>query len=902
VLPAESGELAPGTRLGPYEIVSPLGAGGMGEVYRARDPRLGRDVAIKVLPAHLTDDLELRARFEREARSVAALNHPNICALYDVGREGDRDFLVMELLDGETLAARLQRGALATPEVLKIGGQIADALDRAHRQGLVHRDLKPGNIMLTRQGAKLLDFGLARPGLPAAAPPGSSRAGVRPLTPSTPTMSSPLTMAGTIVGTFEYMAPEQLEGREADARSDLWAFGAVLYQMATGRRAFEGASQARLIAAILTTEPKPISELVPLAPPALDRLVRACLAKDPEERIQTAHDVKLQLRWIEEGGSQAGVPVSVAATRRRHERVAWIAAAVATLVAAALGAWILTHPAPPRQTTRFTIAPAPGARAFLWPRLSPDGRTLAYLAADSTGARRIHVRRLDTVESVVLAGTEDAGRPFWSPDGTQLAFVADGKLKKMSAAGGPIQLVTQAPGRWDGSWGSDGTILLDGGTGDTLVAVSSAGGAPRPASRLDRSHNEADHAWPSFLPDGKRFLFCARRWGLLDHIKLGRLGSFDASVVDSCDSRVEYVAPGYILYARSGTLYARRFDLGSGTCRGEAIPVAENLGNLANSGDFSGSLTGTIAFRAHGGEGDARREIVLVDRAGRVLETIVRRGAIRDIALSPDGTRLAYSLADAPTTAHDIWVRDLRRGTTSRLTFDPADDILPVWSPDGREIAFSSQREGSFRTYIKGAGGVGAERKLPGQSGGPQGPAAWSAAIGRLAIGKLGESWDLVTMTPGDSSSPIVISGSPRVEEVQASFSPDGRWVALTSFDSGRPEIYVQSYPEPGSRYQISASAGRDPEFRADGRELFYRTLGDSVMSVPVTIGETFEWGVPRSLFVARAPFGLLVWSLIDATADGQRFVLLREAGEHVHAPITVVVGWAAEADRAERR
>src|SRR5687768_6367269 len=297
----------------------------MGEVYRARDPRLGRDVAVKVLPSHLIEDADLRARFEREARSVAALNHPHICALYDLGREGDRDFLVMELLDGETLAARLERGALPTPEVLKIGGQIADALDRAHRQGLVHRDLKPGNIMLTRQGAKLLDFGLARPGVPANAPPGSSRAGVRPLTPSTPTMSSPLTMAGTIVGTFEYMAPEQLEGGEADARSDLWAFGAVLYQMATGRRAFEGGSQARLIAAILTSEPRPISELVPLAPPALDRLVRACLAKDPEERIQTAHDVKLQLRWIDEGGSLAGVPAPVAASRRRHERMAWLA-------------------------------------------------------------------------------------------------------------------------------------------------------------------------------------------------------------------------------------------------------------------------------------------------------------------------------------------------------------------------------------------------------------------------------------------------------------------------------------------------------------------------------------------------------------------------------------------------
>ena len=898
VEPAPPGELLPGTRLGPYEIVAPLGAGGMGEVYRARDTRLGREVAVKVLASHLVDDAELRARFEREARSVAALNHPHICALYDVGREGDREYLVMELLEGETLAARLLRGALPAPEVLRIGTQIADALDRAHRQGLIHRDLKPGNVMLTKQGAKLLDFGLARPAMPGTVP-GSSV--IRTVTPSTPTMSGPLTQAGAIVGTFQYMAPEQLEGGEADARSDLWALGAVLYQMATGRAPFEGASQARLIASILTIEPKPISELVPLAPPALDRLVRACLAKDPDDRIQTAHDVKLQLRWIEEGGSQAGVPAPVAAARRRHERLAWIVAGAAVIAAIAIGAWAWTRPRPRPQVVRFEIGPPAGARAFLWPRLSPDGTRIAYLASDSTGARRIHIRRLDTVQPIVLAGTEAAGRPFWSSDGTHLAFMVDGNLKKVSASGGPLQLVAEASGRFDGSWGMD-TILLDGGATDTILAVAASGGEIRPATRLDRALNEVGHAWPSFLPDGRRFLFTARRGANLDLIKLGKVGSFDATVVDSCDSRVEYVAPGYLLYARAGTLYARRFDLASGKCRGEAIPVAENLGNLSNSGDFSGSLTGTIAFRSHGGEAGATNRIVQVDRTGRVLRS-GDEGNYEEIALSPDGTRVAFSRRDRGPKS-DLWVHDLRRGTTSRLTFGPENDIMPVWSPDGTEIAYSSEKSGVYRTYIKAASGVGAERLIPGQVGGPHGPTAWSAVHGRLGLMLIAPSgsWDLKTLAAGDSAAAIDVATSSSWDEGQLTFSPDGRWVAYLTAESGRPEVYVQSYPQPTARFQVSTNGGRDPEFRADGRELFYRTLDDTLMAVPLTPGETFEWGIAKPLFGTGARFGFLVVSVIEASPDGQSFFVVRERSGNSLAPITVVTDWVSEAERAGRR
>jgi Tol biopolymer transport system component len=895
----EAGALAAGSRLGPYEILAPLGAGGMGEVYRARDTRLGRDVAVKVLPAHLTGDAELQARFEREARSVAALNHPHICALYDVGREGEREYIVMELLEGETLAARLARGALPTADVLRLGTQIADALDRAHRQGLVHRDLKPGNIMLTRQGAKLLDFGLARPLAPGG-PPGSSAA--RPPTPSSPTMTGPLTAAGSIVGTFQFMAPEQLEGHEADARSDVWALGAVLYQMATGRPAFEGASQARLFAAILTVEPKPISELVPLVPPGLDRLVRACLAKDPDERIQTAHDVKLQLRWIEEGGSQAGVPLPVAAARLRHERLAWGLVAALSVVALALAAWTFTRPAPRRQTVRFAI-PAPAeARLFIWPRLSPDGSTIAFLSSDSAAVSRIHLRPLHSLETTSLPGTENAGRPFWSPDGKALAFMVGDKLKKIAAGGGALELVAEAPNRFDGSWGADGVILLDGGPSDSLLAVSSSGGEMRPATRIDRARGEAGHAWPSFLPDGKRFLFTARGFSRrLDEIRLGRLGSFDTQLVDSCDSRVEYVAPGYLLYARSGTLYARRFDLASGKAKGEPFPLVENLGNLANSGDFSGSLTGTIAFRARAG--GAIERIVVVDRAGRVIEQVGGEGNYSEIAPSPDGTRLVFSLVDERNGRPDLWVRDLRRGTTSRLTFDPEFDDWPVWSPDSREIAYSSHRDGLPMIYLKSASGVGTERRLPGQGRTPHGADSWNARVNRIAVSaQAGEGWEIKAFAPHDSLAPILIAAARQHVQYQGRFSPDGRWVALTSQESGRPEIYVQSFPEATGRWQVSTGGGRDPEWRADGRELFYRSTSDTVMSVAITPGETFEWNTPLPLFAAGAPTGFLVTSGWKPAPDGQRFYVIREARTNAPAPITVIVDWAAEAARVRRR
>ena len=483
--------LTAGTRLGPYEIVSPLGAGGMGEVYLARDTRLARDVAIKVLPAHLADTPDARARFEREARAVSSLNHPNICTLYDVGRapgeagSGGVDFLVLERIEGETLASRLTRGPLPIEDAIRLGLQIADALDRAHRSGIVHRDLKPGNIMLTKSGAKLLDFGLARP---TAVTTGAGTASLAP------TLTTPLTAEGSIVGTFQYMAPEQLEGKESDPRTDLWAFGAVLYQSITGKPAFEGRSQASLIAAILERQPPAISTIAPLAPPALDRLVRACLAKDPEERIQTAHDVKLQLQWIAEGGSQAGVPAPVAARRRSREQLAWVGAALALLAAGTFAALWISKPQPPNEVLRYAVTLPAGQRMMSWPKLSPDGKLLAFAALDSAGAARIWLRPLDAFVANPIPGTEGAGRPFWSLDGRSIAFVADNKLKKMAVSGGPAVLIADVGNRVDGSWGKT-AILLDGGTSDSILAVPLGGGAPQPATRIYREQGEAGQTW-----------------------------------------------------------------------------------------------------------------------------------------------------------------------------------------------------------------------------------------------------------------------------------------------------------------------------------------------------------------------------------------------------------------------
>jgi len=652
-----------GTRLGPYQILAPIGAGGMGEVYRARDTRLDRTVAIKALPAHLAANPELRQRYEREARAVSSLNHPHICVLYDIGQQDGIDFLVMEYLEGETLAARLAQGPLPLDQTLRYAIQIADALAQAHRQSVFHRDLKPGNIMLTRTGSKLLDFGLARIG--------PSRQGSKP---DAPTVSEGLTQKGAILGTFQYMAPEQLEGKDADGRSDIFAFGAVLHEMATGRKAFVGSSQASLIAAILKEDPPPVSQLQPLTPPGLDRSVRKCLAKDPELRWQTAADLKDELEWIA-GGAAAPVVLPGA---DRWKRLPWVAAAM-LLVVAVLGwaLYALRAPAAHQPIYRLTVLPPPGTtvgsdyRSFF--ALSPDGRLLAFVAA-AQGRTQLYLRPLDSADARPLPGTDGASYPFWSPDSQHLGFFADRKLKKVSASGaGPPQVICDAPYNRGGAWNRDNVILFAPNPGSVLHRVSAFGGQPTPLTKLNTKLREDAHYWPQFLPDGRRFLFFARStppessaiaFGALDrdspHTRLDHSGPMAV-----------YAAPGYLLLVTEGTLVARRFYEQRLQIESDATPVVSGVGSAIFVGRafFSVSENGVLAYRS--GEIDERR-LTWFGRAGQTLGVLAAAGAYRRFRLSPDQRRLAAEIIDPQTGAPDIWAIDIARGISRGSPFPRA--------------------------------------------------------------------------------------------------------------------------------------------------------------------------------------------------------------------------------------
>jgi Tol biopolymer transport system component len=881
--------LAPGTSLGPYQIVAALGAGGMGEVYRARDTRLGRDVAIKVLSSHLTEHPEVRARFEREAKAISSLNHPNICTLHDVGHQDGVDFLVMELVEGEALDARIAQGPLPPDQVLRVGMEIADALDRAHRQGLVHRDLKPSNVMLTRSGAKLLDFGLARTtGL--GQPTDLSRS---------PTMTRPLTTEGTIVGTFQYMAPEQLEGGEADARSDLWALGVVLYEMATGRKAFQGKSQASLISSIMKDEPRPIAELQPLSPPGLDRLVRACLAKDPDERLQTAHDLKLQLRWVAEGGSQAGVPAPVAARRRDRERLAWlfaVAFGVALVAVTALSFFRRGHPEA-RQAIRFEVPVPPATRSMQWPRISPDGRTLAFLASDSTGKTSIWVKPMNSLAANPLPGTENAGRPFWSPDSRYLAYFSGDQLKKIAVAGGPPQLICEARAGFDGTWGSRDVILFDGSSGDSIRQVSSAGGPPTAATSFGRSRGEIEHSWPCFLPDGRHFLYnaTARSSGgpAGDALMVGTLGSKQTIEVGHVSSRVDYAPSGHVLYVSEGTLMARPFDPHRLRFTGEPFPVAERVTVMgAGRANFSVSSTGELVMMT--GTGSASGRLVWVDRSGRELGQEGDPGEYRDLALAPDGTRLAYGLFDSRANNRDLWVRDLRRGVASRLTFDPGDENWPTWSPDGKRIAYglSTTIGGRSTILAKPADGSGAADTLC-RFEGAAGPEDWSRDGKTILLTDFEHGPDVWMLSAGEREArPLIAEPSAQRD---ARLSPDGRWLAYGSGESGRTEVFVRPFPGPGGKWQISTRGGFQPCWRGDGRELFYRDEDDAVWAVGIDPGPPFSAGAPTRLFQRAMTGGGFSRNRMVVTADGQRFLINAANETRQRQGFTVVLDWTAE-------
>ncbi len=829
--------LTAGSRLGPYEIVSPLGAGGMGEVYRARDTRLGRDVAVKVLPQHLADTPEARARFEREAKAISSLNHPNICTLHDVGRHEDTDFLVMELVEGETLTERIARGPLPPEEAMRLGVQVADALDKAHRQGLVHRDLKPGNIMLTRSGAKLLDFGLAR------------ATGLAPTVTdlsSSPTMSPSLTAEGMIVGTFMYMSPEQLEGKEADVRSDLWALGVVLYESVTGRKAFSGKSQASLIGAIMHTQPPALSGISELAPPGLERLVNACLAKDPDERIQTAHDVKLQLQWILEGGSQAGVPAPVAAKRRGRERALVLATASSVMAMLVMGGWLALKPRHAPQMMRFEIAPPTTVQFLDAPRISPDGQFLAYNATDSLGVSRIWLRPMESLEAQQLQGTEGAKRPFWSPDSRFLGFIAGGKLKKVAVNGGPPVVLCDAPTGADGSWGRKDVILFDGAQADPILRVSAAGGVAAPVAWVDSARTVVQVGWPEILPDGRHFLFLAM--GARSTLCVGDIDSKKVVEVGPCESQMKFVPPDMLLFSRGGTLVTQHFDTRSYRLRGEPVPVAEKVSaDAIGTSEFGASDNGILVYstkRAQGGR------LVQLDRTGHLLKTLAAPTTLLHIALSPDGRHIAMRARDNMARGRDIWLTEIARDISTRFTFEPTNENYPVWAPDGKSILYNSDAPGAAGLHLKQLSGTGEDVVILPWTHGEAVPQCWSRdgqeVFFTVAADKTQDDIWVLRMTGDRKATPFLNSAA---SEGMAALSPDGRYLAYASNESGHDEVYVQSYPDRKEKWQASTKGGTEPQWSADGKQLYYMAADQQLTVIPIRTTPAFDLGLPQALF-----------------------------------------------------
>jgi Tol biopolymer transport system component len=888
--------ITPGQRLGPYEIVAPLGAGGMGEVYRARDTRLDRTVAIKVLPPDSAGRAGLRERFEREARAVSNLNHPHICALYDVGQEDGLAYLVMEYVEGETLSARLDRGPMGLEELLRCGIQIADALETAHRGGFIHRDLKPGNVMLARSGTKLLDFGLAKSLAPDA--PGES------LTVAL-TATSPLTQEGTIVGTFQYMAPEQIEGEPVDARTDIFAFGLILYEMATGRRAFEGKTRAGLIASVLKETPRSMAEMAPTTPPALERLVRICLAKEPADRWQTMHDVALQLRFIAEAGSQAGVPAPVAARRRMGQRV-WKAAALALLLTSAGLGFLLWRNLPGRPPVIRAFIPPPEKAAYQFvgtgfgtPAVSPDGRRLAFVARREDGTTLLYVRPLDSIKALPLSGTEGATCPFWAPDSRTLGFFATGKLRKIDASGGPPLSLADAPTGRGGTWNRDGVIVFCPDQGGALFKVSAAGGPVSPATRLDEARGESTHRWPQFLPDGRHFLYFARIVQRDEHngIRIGSLDGKDDRFLLNTESNAAY-AGGHLLYGRESTLMAQPFDLRSLALTGDPFAVADGIQvDFAFSQmTYSVSDSGVLVYQT--GESASGSRLTWFDRSGKPAGVLGDQASYFSHSLSPDGRHVAVALIDPRVGAPDVWIFDVARGLRTRFTFDAGTDNFPTWTSDGKQVVFSSLRKGKNRLnlYRKSLAGSGEDELL--LESDRDKFATQCSPDGTLLYYTRGDPvtrTDIWALPLSGGGEPTAYLRTEFAEQYPA-LSPDGRWVAYESDQSGRTEIYVSPFPVPSRKWQVSTAGGEKPRWRNDGKEIIYLSSDNKLMAAEVMPTATdFQVGATTALFAIQPQ---RPGNVFDMSPDARRLLVNASVVDQNSQPLTLVVPWTAAFDK----
>jgi len=856
----------------------------MGEVYRARDTRLDRTVAVKVLKASLADDPGFRERFEREARVISQLNHPHICTLHDVGEAGDINYLVMEYVEGETLAARIAREEIPLDQAMTFGVQIAEALERAHRQGIIHGDLKPGNVMLTKTGTKLLDFGLARQ-LPAHSPQASDAS----------TRALPMTTA-PVLGTLPYLTPEQLEEKRPDARTDLFAFGAVLYEVVTGRRAFPGDSHAAVVAAIMRLQPPPMAATRPATPAALDRAVATCLAKDPDERWQNAGDLARELKWIASGAAirqATDVPV-----RRGGRAQTWmLAAAVCALavLSIALGAmvWLRAREADVYRTSLLLpeglLFPGAGQLGGVGRfALAPNGRRIAFVASDPEGNIRLWVRSLDSLTAVPLPDTDGAGSPFWSPDSRMLAFVARGQLRTIDPAGGTP--TTLAPSiNATGSWNADNLILFTPNAAAPLNTIPATGGTARPVTVLDTGSGDVLHRNPVFLPDGRHFLYVAvsARSGETTGPRAVYVGSLDASepgrLLIEGGSSAAY-AQGHVLFLRDNRLVAQPFDASRLTLSGDPKPITEQV-ELAGPAwsPFSVTESGMLAYQQASGPGS---QLVWFDRAGRRLGTLGEPADYGDVVLSPDGRRAAVSVLDAAVNTRNIWVFDVARGVRTRVTNDPADDASPAWSADSNQLLFASNRLGHFDIYQKSATGIGNE-ELIFKDDSEKYPTSWSPDGRSVLIWTFGPDGAQVRVLHLNDHTTTGLIASPTNP---ARLSRDGRWAAYYSNESGRSEVYVMPFPNMSERTQLSDAGGSAPQWRGDGRELFYLGRENRLMAVSLDERSAdLQAATPHPLFDVR-PVGPR--SFFDVTPDGQRFLINSRRSDSLSSSIALLQNW----------
>jgi len=871
-----------GSKLGSYTVTAPLGAGGMGEVYQASDSRLGRDVAIKVLPDAFTKDPERLARFEREARLLASLNHPNIGAIHGLEEHDGIRFLVLELVPGQTVAERISGGPLDVDEGLQIARQIAEALEAAHDKGIIHRDLKPANVKVTGEDkVKVLDFGLAK----ALAPEESS-----PAVSKSPTLTAGTIQSGVILGTAAYMSPEQARGKPLDRRTDIWSFGCVLYEILTGKRAFTGETVSDTAAAILHFDPdwKALPEGTPAA---IHTLLRRCLQKDRNQRLRDIGDARIE---IEEALKSPGLPYSPSATpskTRKHERVAWAALCAIFLLAAVAFAFLYWRRTPVEERViSLQVAPPEKITYSGSASISPDGRLLLFRAT-SEGKTSLWVRPLDSYSARPLLGTENASFPFWSPDSRSIGFFAASRLLKVDVSGGPPQLLCEA-GIFGGAWNREGVIIFVTTTGE-LSRVAASGGEPAPVTTLDKARQELWHRWPVFLPDSRHFLYVSAS-GRGRDLYVGSLDSKQTTRLISLDSSALYAPPGYLLFMREGSLLAQGFDAEKLQITGDPVPVAEQVEYVpAGYGTFSVSHNGILLYRSGGTR--LRNRLVWLDRGGKELSTVSVPGNYLDVSLSPDEKRAAIGRND-DLGGEDVWIIDLPRQIPSRFTFQQGRDFCAIWHPDGSRIAFSSSRAGSFDLFQKISSGAGKDEVLL-RSDLAKYTQDWSKD-GRFILYSVVDprtKLDLWAL-PLEDRKPFPFLQS-EFNEGQGQFSPDGRWVAYTSDETGKLEIYVQPFPAADAKWPISSEGGVQPRWRRDGKELFYLTPDGKMMAVEVKSGPVFQTGVPKPLFDSQVfAGGASTASFRYAVgANGQRF-LVNTANERAGGGVlAVVVNWAAK-------